>query len=185
MRSAGAINLAALIFLALALISNRGSAQTSREYQIKAAFVFNFAEFTDWPPEAFENKDSPLVIGILGTDPFGSVLDETVRNEKVRGHRLTVERYRTVEEIRTCHILYIGQSEASHLDQVLDALQGKPVLTVSDIEGSAPRGVMIRFLTEKNKIRLRINVEAARAVRLTISSKLLRAAAEIVATQKK
>jgi hypothetical protein len=95
-----------------------------------------------------------------------------------------VERYRKVEEIKTCHILYIGQSEASHLDQVLATLKGKPVLTFSDIESSALRGVMVRFVPERNKIRLRINVEAARAADLTISSKVLRAA-EIVGMEKK
>jgi hypothetical protein len=89
-----------------------------------------------------------------------------------------------VEEIQNCHILYISQSEASELDHVLEFLKGKPVLTVSDIEGSAPRGVMIRFVTEKNKIRLRINLETARAANLTLSSKVLRAA-EIVSTTTK
>lgn len=120
----------------------------------------------------------------FGADPFGKVLDDTVRNEAVRGHRLVVERYRTLEEMKTCHMLYIAQSEAGHLDQVLAALKGKPVLTFSDIEGSAPRGVMVRFVPERNKIRLRINVEAARAADRTISSKVLRAS-EIVGTEKK
>jgi hypothetical protein len=174
----------ALTVMVLAMICNSASAQASREYQIKSAFLFNFAEFTEWPPEAFETKDSPLIIGILGTDPFGGVLDETVRNETVRGHRLVVERYRKVEEIQTCHILYIGQSEASRLDHVLGAIKGKPILTVSDIEGAALRGAAIRFLNEKNKIRLRVNLEAARTAGVTISSKLLRAA-EIVTTDKK
>src|SRR5438874_13496675 len=91
---------AVLIFLGLALIANPASAQVSREYQIKAAFLFNFAEFTEWPTQAFQNNDSPLIIGVLGTDPFGSILDETVRNEAVRGHRLVVERYRKIEDIR-------------------------------------------------------------------------------------
>ena len=174
----------ALAGLMLALIYNSASGQTSREFQIKAVFLFNFAEFTEWPADAFASKDAPMFIGVLGTDPFGSVLDETVRNEAVRGHRLVVQRYQKVEEIQNCHILYISQSEASELDHVLEFLKGKPVLTVSDIEGSAPRGVMIRFVTEKNKIRLRINLETARAANLTLSSKVLRAA-EIVSTTTK
>jgi hypothetical protein len=173
-----------MVLLVLALAANPSRGQVSREYGIKAAFMFNFAEFTEWPASAFPTPDSSMVIGVLGTDPFGKVLDDTVRNEAVRGHRLTVERYRKVEEIKTCHILYIGQSEASHLDPVLAALKEKPVLTFSDIEGSAPRGVMVQFVPERNKIRLRINVEAARAADLTISSKVLRAA-EIVGMEKK
>ena len=138
--------------------------------------MFNFAQFTEWPPTAFEDKASPLVIGVLGADPFGGILDDTVRNEVVQGRRLVVERYRKVEEIKTCHILYIGASEANRLDHHLAMLKGKPVLTVSDIEGSAPRGVMIRFYPESNKIRLRINLDAARAANLTLSAKLLKAA---------
>jgi hypothetical protein len=179
---ASKVGVAVLLALALAVSSARG--QVSREYPIKAAFMFNFAQFTEWPGHAFASPDSPMVIGVLGTDPFGTVLDDTARNEAVRGHRLVVERYRALEEMKTCHMLYIAQSEASHLDQVLAALKGKPVLTFSDIEGSAPRGVMVRFFPERNKIRLRINVEAARAADLTISSKVLRAA-EIVGMEKK
>lgn len=183
-RRGWALGVGLLIFLVLPFGVNPASGQVSREYAIKAAFMFNFAEFTEWPASAFPTPDSPMVIGILGADPFGKVLDDTVRNEAVRGHRLTVERYRKVEEIKTCHILYIGQSEAGHLDQVLAALRGKPVLTFSDIEGSAPQGVMVRFVAERNKIRLRINVEAAKIAELTISSKVLRAA-EIVGMEKK
>jgi hypothetical protein len=158
--------------------------QPSREYKIKAAFLFNFAQFTEWPAKAFADKEAPLVFGVLGRDPFGSILDDTLRGEQVQGRRLLIQRYSKVEEIKSCHILYIGQSEANNLDPILTALKDKPVLTVSDIEGSAWRGVMIRFLTERNKIRFRINLAVVRAANLTLSSKLLRAA-EVIGTEKK
>src|SRR3982750_2429395 len=90
-------------------------AQTSREYQIKAVFLFNFAQFTEWPPEAFPDPEAPFVIGLLGTDPFGKTLEETVRDERARGHRIEIRHYRAVEEIKTCHILYISQSEGARL----------------------------------------------------------------------
>lgn len=144
------------------------------EYQIKAVFLFNFAQFIEWPPTAFPERQTPFVIGVLGQDPFGSYLDETVRGEKVNNRPLTVRRYRRVEEIQTCHVLFISRSEAGRLDQILANLKYRNILTVADVESAASSGVMIRFVTQQNKIRLRINPEAAKAANLTISSKLLR-----------
>jgi hypothetical protein len=157
------------------LVQTPGLAQQpAREYQIKAVFLFNFVQFTEWPSEAFTNKEQPYVIGVLGNNPFGNFLAATVKNETVRGRPLAVEYYKTVEEIETCHILYIGQSEGPHLERVLTKLKGKPVLTVSDIESATMRGTCIEFLTDRNRIKLRISPEAAKAANLTISSKLLR-----------
>ena len=162
--------------LTLLLFCPSARAQTSGQYQVKAVFLFHFAQFVEWPPEAFAEKNSPLVIGVLGSDPFSNILDETVRDEEVRGHRLVVERYRTVEQIKNCHILYIGQSEARRLEQDLAQLKKKPVLTVSDIEAAPERGVMIRFEAKRTRIGFAINREAAKSANLTISSKLLQAA---------
>src|SRR5271169_1231341 len=91
----------------------------SREYQIKAVFLFNFAQFVEWPHEAFSNDESPLVIGVLGEDPFGPYLDETVRGEKVNKRPLVIRRFRKVEDIQECHVLIISRSESSHLGEVL------------------------------------------------------------------
>ncbi len=153
------------------------------EYQVKAVFLFNFAQFVEWPPEAFREAHSPVVIGVLGEDPFGSYLDETVRGEKVNNRPLVVQRYRRAEEIKTCHILFVSRSETERLEPIFAGLRGRNILTVGDAVGFAQRGGMIRFVTEKNKIRLRINLEAAKAASLMISSKLLRPA-EIVAPGK-
>jgi len=160
------------------------SAQSfAREYQLKAVFLFNFTQFVEWPDGAFLTPKAPLVIGILGDDPFGGSLDETVRGEAVGEHPLEVRRYRNVEDIAGCQILFIGGLGKDHLDHVLDRLRGRPILTVGDTDRFAGRGGMIRFVTDRNKIRLRINLEAATAANLKISSKLLRPA-EIVATGK-
>jgi hypothetical protein len=149
------------------------------EYQLKAVFLFNFAQFVDWPQESFPEAKVPLVIGVLGEDPFGTYLDEIVSGETVNTRQLEVQRYRRVDEIKTCHILFISQSESKQLEQIVAALKGRSILTVSDSAGFTRQGGMIRFVTDKNKLRLRINLEAATAANLTISSKLLRPA-EIV-----
>jgi hypothetical protein len=158
-------------------------ASAAPEYQVKAVFLFNFAQFVAWPAGAFPDSAAPLVIGVLGEDPFGSYLDEAVRGELVQAHPLTVRRYRRVDEITDCHILFINRHEVDDLEDILGALKGRGVLTVSDAEGFAERGGMIRFVTDRNRIRLRINLEAARAADLTLSSKLLRPAT-IVTTGK-
>lgn len=133
-------------------------------------------------PRGILDLRSPIVIGILGEDPFGRVLDDVVRGETVRSRQLVVERFRRVEEIKTCHILFISRSEIEKYEQIFATLNGRPILTVGDTEGFATRGGMIRLLTEQNRIRLRVNVRAARAAGLTISSRLLRAA-EIVGSK--
>jgi hypothetical protein len=148
----------------------------SPEYQLKAVFLFNFAQFVEWPATAFADSTAPLVIGILGTDPFGAYLDETVRGEKVNDHPLEVRRYRSVDQIAACHILFVSRDDQARLAGILDSLRGRSVLTVSDAERFASRGGMIRFVTDHNRIRLRINLDAARAAHLTLSSKLLRPA---------
>jgi hypothetical protein len=154
------------------------SAQTapSPEYQVKAVFLFNLAQFVEWPPRAFPDAQSPLVIGVLGEDPFGGYLDETLRGEKVNNRPLLLQRHRRAAEIKTCHVLFISRSETDRLDQILSSLKGRSILTVSDIDDFINRGGMIRLVTERNKIRLRIGLDAVRAANLKVSSKLLRLA---------
>jgi hypothetical protein len=149
------------------------------EYQLKAVFLFHFTQFVDWPEEAFRTSQTPLVIGILGNDPFGDYLDEVTQNENVNGHPLVVKRYRTVEEIGSCHLLYINTLNKVQLEQVFDQLKTKSILTVGDSPKFLQQGGMIQFVTKSNTIDLRINIEVVKAANLTISSKLLRLA-EIV-----
>ena len=143
-----------LVICAILLSSGLNvSAQSasSREYQVKAVFLFNFAQFVEWPTNAFSQAQTPLVIGVLGEDPFGAYLDDTVRGEKVNNRSLVVERYRRAEEIKTCHVLFISRSEADRLAEILANLKGRNILTVGDAESFAERGGMIRFVTEKNQ----------------------------------
>jgi hypothetical protein len=149
------------------------------EYQVKAVFLYNFAQFVEWPAGTFADERAPLVVGVLGTDPFGPDLDATLRGETAANRPFVVRRYTDVAEIDVCHILFISSSETAHIDEILTALKGRSILTVGDTEGFARRGGMIRFVTERNRIRLRISLDAAIKGQLTISSKLLRLA-EIV-----
>lgn len=170
---------AAIVAALLALAAAPGRAQTPAaptEYQVKAVFLFNFSQFVDWPATSFADGRSPLVIGVLGADPFGATLDEIVRGETVNGRQLVIRRYQSVEEVDACHILFIDSSQDEQLDAVLAALKGRNVLTVGDFTGFARRGGVIRFATVGNRIRLHVNLAAAQEAKLTISSKLLRPA---------
>jgi hypothetical protein len=168
--------LIALAGLFAAPLSIRAQALAASEYQIKAAFLFNFVQFVQWPPGAFEGGDSPMVIAVLGENPFGEQLDELVRGEKIRGRTIVVRRHARVEEVRQCQLLYINERDERRLKSILAKLDGRPILTVSDAPDFTRHGGMIHFVTQDNRVRLLINVDAANAARLTLSSKLLRPA---------
>jgi len=168
-----------LVFASLGMYAQ----ERSREYQVKAIFLYNFTQFVDWPSTAFQEKNSPLVIGILGNDPFGDYLDETVKNEKIGEHPLVVSRFDHVDNITACHILFVNAGEKSAVREALHKLAGRAVLTVGDTDHFIRDGGMVRFVPDNNKIRIQINLEAARESGLLISSKLLRLA-EIVSSKK-
>lgn len=167
------------------LLSYRQAPQleTSNEHKIKAVFLFNFSHYVEWPIDVLPEDDSPFVIGILGKDPFGVYLDETVSNEYVKKHPLVIKRFEHVEQIATCHILYIIPANKDELKGILESLASKKnILTVSDATTFARLGGMIRLYTEENKTRIRINLKAVKNSDLVISSKLLRLA-DIVESQ--
>jgi len=168
--------LVALALLGAVPSSVSGQAATSDEYRVKAAFLFNFAQFVEWPARAFRDEKSPLVIGVLGADPFGSYLDDLVTSEKIGGRPLTVRRYQRLEDIGECHLLFFGKLEAAALEKAIAGLKGRSILSVGDADTFTRAGGMVRFVTEEGKIRLRINVAAAKAGELKISSKILRPA---------
>lgn len=177
-------SISALVFLTGILISHAVFSQAREDYQVKAVFVFNFTQFVEWPEDAFENTSSPLIIGILGENPFGTYLQETIANEKANNHPLVIRQALKLEEIKEFHILFINVSTPSRLKETIASLKGKPVLTISDASNFAKSGGVIRLYTEDKKIRVRINLPAAKENRLTISSKLLKLA-DVVESQKK
>jgi hypothetical protein len=150
--------------------------QPSREYQLKAVFLYNFTQFVEWPTGAFQTADEPLIIGILGKDPFGKYLDQTVFGEKLDEHPFEVRRFGKVGDIKACHILFVNVTDTNTWDEVFALAGSKHILTVGDAENFASAGGMIRFFTENGKTRIRINLESAKNASLTISSKLLRLA---------
>jgi hypothetical protein len=147
-----------------------------REYQIKAVFLYNFAQFVEWPPAAFQDTLAPLIIGVLGEDSFGIDLDAAAGGEKAGDRPIEVRRFRRIEEVGTCHILFISRSEIPRFDLILGALRGRSILTVGDFQNFSVRGGMIHFVMENNRVRMRINLEAAKHAGLSLSSKLLRSA---------
>jgi hypothetical protein len=174
--------------LALALAPVAGaSAQTktrlARAEDLKAVFLLNFAQFVEWPTNAFPDETAPFVIGILGENPFGKSLDAIVANETVHNHKIIVGYYRDLRDITSCHILFIASSESARLDRIFDSLKGRSILTVGETDDFTARDGMIRFSIVQNKLHLAINLEAAQAAQLVISSKLLRLA-EIVSAKR-
>lgn len=154
------------------------------EYQVKAAFLFNFAQFVEWGGAAFATPRTPIVIGVAGDDPFGPYLDNLVRNEKVGERALEVRRFHHLAEVTGCHILFVSDALAAEFDAAVPALQRQGILTIGEMEGFTRRGGVIRFVLENGKIRFRVNPQAAKDSGLVVSSKLLRWAT-IVTPEKK
>ena len=158
-----------------ALAQDRDSSNSS-EYLIKAGFIFNFAKFVDWPPTTFAQPDSPIVIGILGTDPFGAIIDQIVQDKKIGGRGFVVKRLKwgtDLKDLKECKILFVGASERVHIDELVQIVRGLPILTVGETPGFAEHGGVIRLVLEDNRVRFEVNVDAARQAGLTISSRLL------------
>jgi hypothetical protein len=152
-----------------------GDGSDSSEYLIKAGFIFNFAKFVEWPTTAFAQADSPIVIGVLGTDPFGNIIDRIVEDKRVGSRGFVVKRFKWTKDLnlRDCKILFVSASERNHIDEIVQSVKGLPILTVGETPGFAERGGMIRFTLEDNRVRFEVNVEAAHGAELNISSRLL------------
>lgn len=171
-----------LLLVFLFPVASHSSAQTARATDLKAVFLFNFAHFVDWPPEAFATENSPFIIGVLGEDPFGETLETVVRDETVNQRPIVVQRYPRLRDLQPCHILYVSESMNREYLEALAAVHGKPVLTVGETAGFAQSGGIVRFVRDGNRINFVINNDAARAVSLRISSQVLRAARIVEST---
>jgi YfiR/HmsC-like len=154
-------------------------AKPSREYELKAAFLFNFAKFVEWPSNAFANPEAPFLVCVLGPDPFGSVLDDALRGKAIAEHSVNVIRVQHVADISGCQILFVAASESHLLPEILAKLHGQCVLVIGETNDFASLGGVIQFTLEENRVRFFINTDAADRAGLKISSKLL-ALAKIV-----
>lgn len=144
--------------------------------KIEAVYLLNFGRFVSWPASDFSDARSPLVIGVLGRDPFGRFLDDVVKGETIGQHPVVVRRYASVREVDRCHILFVSESENSRLEIILSQLADRHILTVSDIPDFAYRGGIVQFLNERERVRFRINLQRAKKSLLELSAKLLRPA---------
>lgn len=146
------------------------------EYALKSVFLYNFCRFIDWPSYAFASPNEPLIIGVVGEDPFGPLLQEAVGGETYHNRPIQIVHFRGPKDIRHCHLLFVSRSASDHLEAILAAVAGKNVVTVGETEDFLDRGGMIALTAERNRVRLRINPTALRATNLDVSSKLLRVA---------
>jgi hypothetical protein len=173
LRAAGRMVPGAVLFLAVALEADEA---TSVEYALKAAFLLNFTKFVEWPSSSFPDGEAPFVIGVLGEDPFKDLLDSAMAGRTVGKRKIAVRRIKGTEEAAACHILFVALSEEKGRPEIRKALAGKAILTVAELPDFAEKEGIIQFLRQGNKIRLKVNVDNARAAGLKISSNLLRLA---------
>lgn len=140
------------------------------EYDVKAAFIYNFAKFVQWPPET---TSSALVVGVLGDGPLGDPLVQIVNGKTVQGRELVVRRIRNDDDLRSCDIVFVGASEERRTADIVGSLRSRPVLTVGETPHFLRDGGMIRFLIERNRVRFQIDSQNADQAGLKISSQLL------------
>jgi len=144
------------------------------EYSLKAAFIYNLINFTEWPPKLPGNS----TICVIGKDPFGPAMD-ALQGKLIRGLPVTVRRLQMTESTHSCRVLFIGETGPEELRRLLDSLQGRPILTVADGEEPVHQGVMVGLLIENNRLTYEFNTDATKRAGLVISSKLLRLAREV------
>jgi hypothetical protein len=165
---------AALGMLCLLAAAPAEAQVAAGEYEIKAAFLYNFAKFVTWPEDRLSSGE-PIVIGLVGDDPFGGTID-LIAQKPANGHRVTVRRLRWNDDLSGCHILFIASSELARLPLILEGTRRLTILTVGDFDRFAPRGGMIELHTNAGRVRLEINLAAIQAAGLKVSSKLLQVA---------
>ena len=167
------VTMVLLILTAGFELSGQSSAQTVEESRVKAAYLYNFAKFVDWPPGAFQNPDDPAVICVVGDERTSDVLEAAVSGRKANGRPVQARRPRSPEEFKSCHLLFIGFSDKERIAELLNRLQRSSVLTVGQSDQFISLGGMINLALRNSTIELEIAPEASTAVGLKISSRLL------------
>jgi hypothetical protein len=154
-------------------LSARPSAQSSNEYEVKAVFVLNFVKFVEWPESAFVDRSSPLVIAIVGDDPFGGALDRIILEKTINGRSLVLKKVSAAADFTAFQVLFISASERQRAPAILKNVIGTRALTVSDMDDFCGMGGMIHLSKQDQRIRFEVNLAAAAHAGLSISSKLL------------
>ncbi len=164
------------IMLILISVSTASEAQIE-EYTLKAVYIEKFTRFIEWPRESgIDDTSKPFVIGVIGETPFETVLKKSFSTRKIREKNVVVRRVSGADEISGCHLLFISNISKERLQKLLSSIKGKPILTVSDVEGFALSGVLINFYVLNSKLRFEINESAVRESNLIFSYKLMQIA---------
>lgn len=173
-----ACRLQLLLLLAAALLPVLAHAQggTLLERQVKAAYLFKFAGFVEWPEGSFARPDSPVVIGVAGSEPLADQLEQTVARHTVNGRPLQVKRLRRGDSLAGVHMLFVSGQDKALAQDMLAAARGQPVLTVTDADETAGLGSMINFVIADERLRFEVSLRHAAAARLKISARMLSAA---------
>jgi len=169
-----------LIRIAVCFVAIAAQAQSATEYQVKAAFLFNFAKFVEWPADAFPGADAPLQICVLGQDPFGHEFEEMIADKTVNAHRIEIIHPSGVPQAKACQVIFVASSERQQAREILRGLRGASVLSVGDTSGFAKMGGIINFVLDDGRVRFEVNVKAAERAHLKISARLLTIAKLIV-----
>jgi hypothetical protein len=169
------VTLTSLLWLLSAMPSLHGQQRPS-EYQVKAAYLYNFGRFVEWPPKVTSAKSDPFTVCVLGQDPFGPALDAALNGANIAGKNVAAKRISNPEESVHCQILFLSEPEGGKLKRIIEALDKEPVLTVSDVPQFSQRGGMIQFVREGNNVRFEVNLTAAQHAGLALSSELLKVA---------
>lgn len=148
----------------------------SLESKVKAAFLFNFGKFIEWPAKAFPDAQAPFVFGIVGEDTFGEALETALKDKTIGGRKTTIKRFKTVEDIELCQILFVSPSLEDSFVKVLDRMHGKTVAMVGEREGFAKKGGLFRFFLQEGSVRFEVNPDAANRAGLKVSAKLIQIA---------
>ncbi len=143
------------------------------EYQVKAAFLYNLAKFVQWPESLFHTPASPITICVLGRDPFGTALTDTVGGKLLGRRAIAVESINDTQKARHCHIIFVSSSERNRFPAILHDLKTNSALVVGDTEGFAAQGGVVNLKVEADMVRMEINLDAVREKNLQISSKVL------------
>jgi hypothetical protein len=166
--------------IVISLLAWPGTAdQAAREYEIKAAFLYNFAAFVEWPRGAFAEESSPLVVCVVGADPFGATLDKTLQGKTAQGRALVIRRVAAAKEAKGSHIVFLPSSEAENLAALTAAVVGTSALIVAESEGLARKGASFNFILEDSRVKLEVNVGTAEKAGLRLGSKLLKIARRV------
>jgi hypothetical protein len=151
----------------------------SKEYQLKAAFLYNFTKFVEWDPSSFATPGSPIVIGILGSNPYGNELENAVRNRKVNGREVSVRRVQSIAGAKSVHLLFVAATEDARLGELREALKGSGVLTVGESDTFSRSGGIVTFVIDADKVRFDINIAAADFNSVKISAQLQKLARSV------